>query len=1024
MLLVTQLMYSVKNRLEDLKKDAKLMDYKLSLELNLSVVVYIRVNEEQEVFDFKTEFTPEQNSVLVITPITDEKAEYIDFTEKIDMHKRRRLGGLIEPKNVADNLCPVFCFYSYKGGVGRTTTLAAFATYLAKVEQKKVVIIDCDFEAPGITNYFDLDLNSDLEEAENNDTLPTYKTPYKSGIVEYFLDQIVLKKQTKAIDLVTDYLYEVGSEYTSGAGSIHLLAAGNLDYRSDETGASHREQYLEALARIDTYGTYGANAFKTLFADLAKAIDFDNENGVILIDSRTGFNDTFATISSVSDAVVGFFGNNMQTQAGLHQFLEMFGKQSEHNKTIILANSIIASKKHCENIFKPNIKNFIDQYPEKFENEATGFFPFYDYAFPVVRENETLANIGIKELEAKEAVDKKNPNRTVNKDFIDLVTKENHYNGLFRDNNGLIATLKNIINSKKKPDDENEIIEDATVENLSIQSTDITVFLSEIKHKVSRSTARMQLLQNLHNDKMLFPVGTDYPYAEDMTEVMPENFFFRNCMRDIFNPDKFIIAGYKGMGKTQLYQGLKHTVITNILAERAGKKTTNYEFINVLPVYGITKTNNYFDVNAAFAFSTIKDPEWFFSRFWVLLTFIEIQKNVWVVEHCPTNIILPEIRTDNAANIKTFIHDDAQIQTIFDALRNINELLKKENKHLIIAYDQLDYIVKPQYWSIGIAPLVSYWRNRPHSNMLPKILVRTDLYDRMTNLTNKEQLSTSVTDLTWKKEEVFAFIFKIIFVHSKFDFYKLIYAYNDYTNTAQETIIAINNLLDNTQQLKNEDETIIKFLIHNFFGDSPSISDSKAQAGTTYDWFFNSLSDAKGILSIRPLLDLLKKAIQRAEEPHYSNNEYRNKHQPVLSGLYFSANTVRQNAVEQHYTDLAQDTENTALLVIKDYYKTKCPLRLKTYTITNFNLRKVLNGVLTDYKNDERLNIDTTVESLISLLVQNGIIKAQKVTADESKTRYEFPYLYRLFLGLTSYEKAAKQDYKNRAARINQELKK
>ena len=71
---------------------------------------------------------------------------------------------------------------------------------------KKVVIIDCDFEAPGFTNYFDLDLGPD------NDN-------QKSGIVEYLLDSQFAKLAKNQLDIRKDYAYEVAEPYVK-KGSV------------------------------------------------------------------------------------------------------------------------------------------------------------------------------------------------------------------------------------------------------------------------------------------------------------------------------------------------------------------------------------------------------------------------------------------------------------------------------------------------------------------------------------------------------------------------------------------------------------------------------------------------------------------------------------------------------------------------------------------------------------------------------------------------------------------------------------
>ena len=51
-------------------------------------------------------------------------------------------------------------FYSYKGGVGRTMALVNIACLMAK-QKKKVLLIDCDLEAPGLHSFFKSNVNKD-----------------------------------------------------------------------------------------------------------------------------------------------------------------------------------------------------------------------------------------------------------------------------------------------------------------------------------------------------------------------------------------------------------------------------------------------------------------------------------------------------------------------------------------------------------------------------------------------------------------------------------------------------------------------------------------------------------------------------------------------------------------------------------------------------------------------------------------------------------------------------------------------
>lgn len=90
--------------------------------------------------------------------------------------------GIVENNELKD--CPVIAFHSYKGGVGRTLSLLAFAkAWSAGKPSQKLLIIDSDMEAPGLTwlmeengdmanqiSYFDLlELiqSSEFDDTEN-----------------------------------------------------------------------------------------------------------------------------------------------------------------------------------------------------------------------------------------------------------------------------------------------------------------------------------------------------------------------------------------------------------------------------------------------------------------------------------------------------------------------------------------------------------------------------------------------------------------------------------------------------------------------------------------------------------------------------------------------------------------------------------------------------------------------------------------------------------------------------------------
>jgi Flp pilus assembly CpaE family ATPase len=161
----------------------KINDFELIVGIDMTIEVQLLVKKELVNFFDVTNLQDYKNiiilSQILIADYGHEKFE--DNNEKkVFYHHRRRFSSLIEPDNnifsetEKETLPPIITFYSYKGGLGRTTTLACFAAYMAMTKNKKVVIVDCDFEAPGFSNgnYFFLDTQKEV-----------------CGVVEYLLDK-------------------------------------------------------------------------------------------------------------------------------------------------------------------------------------------------------------------------------------------------------------------------------------------------------------------------------------------------------------------------------------------------------------------------------------------------------------------------------------------------------------------------------------------------------------------------------------------------------------------------------------------------------------------------------------------------------------------------------------------------------------------------------------------------------------------------------------------------------------------
>ncbi len=116
------------------------------------------------------------------------------------------------PWELSARMPGIVTFYSFKGGVGRTTALAACAWQLARA-RKRVAIIDLDLEAPGIGTLLEV-------ESER-------------GVVDFLVDHIA----TGAAEL-SDLFIGNARAFGADSGNVEVVPAGKLS-----------PGYLEKLGR-------------------------------------------------------------------------------------------------------------------------------------------------------------------------------------------------------------------------------------------------------------------------------------------------------------------------------------------------------------------------------------------------------------------------------------------------------------------------------------------------------------------------------------------------------------------------------------------------------------------------------------------------------------------------------------------------------------------------------------------------------------------------------------------------------
>jgi cellulose biosynthesis protein BcsQ len=186
----------------------------------------------------------------------------------------------------------IVTFYSYKGGVGRTMALVNAAAVLAQ-RGHKVLIVDFDLEAPGISTYKPFACLTDAK-----------------GVVEYVSEYI----ETAAAPNAEEFI--VRSKL--GEANIWAMPAGKRN-----------REYPNRLASIDWQSLYSLQKGYLFFEDLKqqwRELKFD----YVLIDSRTGHTDVGGICTrQLPNAVVIMFFPNDQNLVGLESVVKDIREEAQ-----------------------------------------------------------------------------------------------------------------------------------------------------------------------------------------------------------------------------------------------------------------------------------------------------------------------------------------------------------------------------------------------------------------------------------------------------------------------------------------------------------------------------------------------------------------------------------------------------------------------------------------------------------------------------------------------------------------------
>lgn len=207
------------------------------------------------------------------------------------------------PWNAPDDGPPVVVFYSFKGGLGRSTLLASFAIQRAQLGER-VCVLDFDLDSPGAGRLLSADAEGRIA---------------SWGLIDYLLERPSNEVQ------LSDYYHRC--DRVAGSGEIVVFPAGRLD-----------DHYADKLARVDLEEAPEAHE-SGLLKLLARVRD-ELRPHWILLDARTGISEPAGQLlSGIAHLHVLLGTTNDQSWQGLNRVLDRLGKNRvmlEHPQAEVL----------------------------------------------------------------------------------------------------------------------------------------------------------------------------------------------------------------------------------------------------------------------------------------------------------------------------------------------------------------------------------------------------------------------------------------------------------------------------------------------------------------------------------------------------------------------------------------------------------------------------------------------------------------------------------------------------------------
>ena len=409
----------------------------------------------------------------------------------------------------------------------------------------------------------------------------------------------------------------------------------------------------------------------------------------------------------------------------------------------------------------------------------------------------------------------------------------------------------------------------------------------------------MNKLQVLNTMKMISAI------AENESSSL-EDFLPLKDYAQLGDPNKFLVLGGRGAGKTRIFR---------TLLEQDGFR---HMIGGRLTLFGPTSENAFFvtgynQESGDFPPQTIMEPladDKKAAAFWagsvviLLLHYFEQDERVQrIAEEYLARTFLDFAKKRTALKSPSrwidYIQESPEDWENF--LDEVDEYLSQEDKWIFLAYDYLDKIC-PRYFDLFpfIRRLLSFWFShlRRWRRLKCKIFLRNDLYEsQMLNFPDSSKITSNCLKLEWTVPSLYRLFVKRL------------------ANMRDEETVAYLNLVDGliSEQpdeklgyIPTESELTLERFINMMIG---QYMGNDVKKGRSYTWAPNHLQDTHGILSPRSFLKCFSAAAEAMAEKQEEVKklpENRILSPSMLQGAVQKVSDERVDELEEEYPWLSR----------------------------------------------------------------------------------------------------------------------